>query len=114
MKKFVVLLLVASILACSMLFLVSCGERIPNGTYVNKELGATYVFEGRRFRYSGPADRYGMTSGGFGNTSYEGVYEIKSEKIEMKNNSSGFTSIDSFSMGDGYVVIAGTKYTKAD
>ncbi|MBQ2793676.1 MAG: hypothetical protein IJF05_03140 [Clostridia bacterium] len=114
MKRFLSLLLVVLILATSMLFLASCGKRIPNGTYVNNEIGATYVFKGRRFEYSGPVDRYGMTSGGFGNTRYEGVYKLKADTIEMTTQGKSTATIDSFSMGDSYVVIAGKKYTLTD
>lgn len=114
MKRFLTLLLVASILTCVTFSLVSCGEKIPSGSYINESGTAAFTFEGYRFKYSGPEDRYGISNEGFRIVNYKGTYKVNGGEIELKRDGSDSSVIDDFYLGDDYVIIAGTKYTRSD
>lgn len=112
MKRFVLLLLIASILICSVFSLTSCAKRIPKGTYISENRLATITIKGNKLHYSGPVDS--VMGADFGNIKYDATYRISDDTIFIKRDKSSTESFESFSMGDGYIVISGVKYIKAD
>ncbi len=121
MKKSIKILSVILVLVCLCATLASCGTTL-SGTY-SAGTGDTSLVGGKtEYNFKGKNVTIAVTAGALGfekTTEFEGTYEIKDDKItftfdsEEKGDDVYNGSFD-FEKGDGFIKIAGVKYTEVE
>ena len=109
MKRIISTILVAALLVCMMLTLVSCGKTL-NGTYSREEDGVKVTYT---FKKDGTFETT-MDMGILGEIEFDGEYVIDGDKIEITYELLGveYEKEYDFEKGRGYIEIDGDKYEK--
>lgn len=120
-KNILKIVALALVLVMGVAMLASCATKL-SGSY-SGELGGSLAGAKATYKFSGSKVTLTVTTTLLGNETskaFEGTYEIidnddKSQSIKLTFEGDGSTSYSgtkSFEKGDGYINIAGIKYTK--